>query len=768
MKTLCAVTVLSMCASLADEGFQNCGIAANAAEARGTVVVETKDGRSLVLVNGVDCSAVAYMVVIDIDSGETRTVKTAKNIGHGTGAFGSLRSVNGRFYTGRGRVLLEFDPDTETWTWNGTPSPKSNHFMSFAEEPGGKRIWAAMNPTCALVSFDPETKTAKEHCRLDTGEHYPQSLAIDAKGWVYAGIGTARANLVGYNPVTGEVRQLVPEKERKHGTGSVRLRADGSVMGRANGKIYRLLDGVATVCAKDEPSPRLVPVGSVYYGRILGQFPDGRRVKKLDLPEKYLIVHDPKTKKDRRIELSYDSGGALLTSLAVGPGGKVYASSCHPMHLVSLDPESGKTTDLGGIPKVGGGNFCAMATDGARLFGVEYAGGRLWAYDPGKDWRPGQATREVVGTPAAELVRGATAENGHFSYLDSEDLAFLCGDKFGAVGTFVLDAPKAGDYFVDFVPFVHTTYCQVQFEFDGKPLGEVYDAKGGTRPGAQISHGPFSLEQGVHRLTMRTLETAGQKPWCALVTAVLRPADIPARQLVVEESGNPEILAQWKSDICRPRTALMHPDGTHVLMAGFAGYGLCGGGIGIYDLKAGTPQLLTAEKDLLASHSCITLGALPNGDVVGGTSINAPGGGHVKATEGELFILDWKTRKLVWHGAPVAGDSRIISIMVGKDGLVYGLSGKSTFFVFDPEQRKVLRSESLAKFGGVPRHALQLAKDGTLYATLSKAILRYDATGKKWLKLADTPATVTGGGALVGGRLYFASRAEIWMYDLPK
>jgi len=237
--------------------------------------------------------------------------------------------------------------------------------------------------------------------------------------------------------------------------------------------------------------------------------------------------------------------------------------------------------------------------------------------------------------------------------------------------------------------------------------------------------------------------------------------------LVGPPEQNPEVLARWKGDITRPRTVLVHPDERHVLMAGFAGYGLVGGGIGIYDLETGEEALLTSADDLLPGHSCITLKALPDGDAVGGTSISAPGGGHPTAEEAELFILDWDTREIAFRMAPVPGDRNIISIYVLDDGLVYGLSGNSTFFVFDPEKRSVIHSESFAAFGGVPRHALQKGADGYLYAIMRNAIVRITPGSFEHVKLADTPSAATAGGASLRGRLYYASGPRVWSYEMP-
>ena len=745
----------------ADEGFVDHGVGAKVAELRGLVTTVTKDGRHLAIATTLDEGPRGYILATDIDTGKTTQHFCPPGVRQ-SAFFGALMSRSGKFYATQGKVFVEFDPDLGRWTFHGKPSDHVSAYLTFTEGPDGT-VWTGGAYRTALISFDPKTRQLRDHGILDPKEHYLSSLAVDKAGWVYAGIGTARCNIVAHNPATGDTRQLMPEADRVHGSGSVYPTTDGAAFGRAGKHSFRLFEGKATPLDRSKAPPRLA-VGNIGYGGRLTTFPDGRRITAYDIDGRTLEVLDPKTKRTRTIAFDYDTEGAMLTSLAEGPKGIVYVSSCHPMHLVALDPATPKLWDHGAIPKVGGGNFCAMARAGNLLIGAEYAGGRLWAYDVTQPWRPARG-REVVGIPAAELVKKGTCTDGHFTYLAGHDVAFLKGDKFGAEGTFTLTVPAAGRYFLHILPYTSAAYCTVQFLFDGKPVGEPFVAKSPTsKPGPLLVHGPFDLKTGDHRLTLRTLETKGQKPWCSIVSADLSPHKRDS--LVVVRPSNPRVLAQWKRDICRPRTALAHPDGRHVMMAGFAGYGLCGGGIGIVDLQTNKPTLL-AHEQVLPNQSCITLKALPNGDLVGGTSIDAPGGGHVSAKEAELFILDWKTRKVVFRTVPVPGDRNIVSIHVPPDGLVYGLSSNRTFFVFDPKARKLVHKESFARYGGVPRHALQRGPHGKLYAMLGGAILRIEPDTFEHTLLARPPKPITAGGALVGGRLAYASRSHVWTYRVP-
>ena len=623
MKALLLINALSLCAmlALAANEFTDHGVGAPVAESRGVITTQDANGASLVIACSLDQSPKGWILVTDIDTEETTQYNYPQGVPNSP-PYASLMSENGRFYTGAGKVLLEFDPTSREWLFHGIPQPNAGCFVgsALADGPDGL-IYGGTCSNCHLFSFDPETKKMKDYGQMDAAEHYFSYLALDESGWAYCGIGTARYNIVAYDPRTGERRQLIKEEDRKLGTARVYLGTDGKVYGRAGDQSYRMFEGVATAIEKAEAGPK-APTGEIGWGATRGVFPDRRKLRNFNLPDRWMEIEDPKTKEVKRITFDYESEGASITSLVGGPDGKVYGSTCHPMHFFAYSPEQDELKDLGPVPRVGGGNFCAMATQGQYIAAPSYASGSFYLFDTKK-------------------------------------------------------------------PF-----------------------NGGT----------------------------GDDP-------------------------NPRILAQYHADICRPRAALAHPDGRHVLMAGFMGYGRRGGGLAIHDLETDQGTLIT-HKHLIPEQSTITLRALPNGDIVGGTSIATPGGGHPTAKEGVLYIMDWNTRKVVFRTVPVPGASEVFSLEVGPDGLVYGLAAGSQFFVFDPNTKEAVHREPMSEYGGLPRPALLRGPDDNIYAIFTKAIVRIEPGTFKHEKLADAPRGISAGLAILGGRLYFASGSHLWSYDL--
>ncbi len=613
--------VILLPTSAAQNGFTDHGVAAPVAESRGVVTLQDNQGACLVIACSLDRSPRGWILVTDIDTKQTQQYYYPEGVPNSP-PYASLLSRNGRFYTCAGKTLLEFDPNSRRWTFHGVPAPSESCYTgsAFADGPDGL-IYAGSHPHCHLVSFDPRTKKMADYGPMDPQEHYFSYLAFDSAGWAYCGIGTARCNIVAYNPKTGERRQIVPEADRKLGTGYVYAGTDGKAYGRAGDQWYRMFEGRATAIKQDEAGPH-APSGAIGWGNKAGTFPDGRKLRHYNLPERRLEVEDPQTKQVTSLSLDYKSEGASITSLVAGPDGKVYGSSCHPMHFFAYDPATDALQDWGPIARIGGGNFCALAAQGRYVVGAAYCGGYFYLYDTAKPW------------------------NG---------------------------------------------------------------------------------EQGEH--------------------------------------PNPRLLAQYEGDITRPRTALAHPDGRHVLMAGFMGYGRRGGGMGIYDLTDGKSTLIT-HRDLIPDQSTITLKALPNGNLVGGTSIATPGGGHPTAKEGVLYIMDWETKKVVFQTVPVPGAAEVFSLEVGPKGLVYGLASGSQFFVFEPRSKQIVHRESMAEYGGLPRPALIRGPDDNIYAIFTKAIVKIEPKAFQHDKLADAPTGISAGLAIIGGRLYFAGGSHLWSYDL--
>lgn len=601
--------------------FADHGIAAEVAESRGVVTLRDTRGRNLVIACSNDNGPRGWILVTDIDTGETKQVFFPDGVANAP-PYASLLSRNGRFYTGAGKVLLEYEPATEQWLSREIPQADAHCFVgeALADGPGGL-IFGGTCYNSHLFSFDPATRRTVDYGRMDPEEKYFWYLAFDEAGWAYCGIGTARSNIVAFHPVSGERRQLVPEAERQLGTARVYRGVDGQVYGNAGERWYRLSNGTAEPIEVGAAADKAA-TGEIGWGQKTGLFPDGRRIRDYNLPGRRMEMEDPAKDGVKRMALDYRAGGAAVTTLTAGPGGNVYGSTCHPMHFFIFDTARQQLQDQGPHKEIGGGNICSMDVQGHYLVCPAYSKGWFYLYDTTKPW------------------------NGGFI-----------------------------------------------------------------------------------------------------------------------EPANPRLLARYPEDIARPRAALAHPDGRHVAMAGYAGYGICGGGLAIHDLETGGDELIR-HGQLVPNQSVIALKALADGNLVGGSTIEARGGGHATEKEGQLVLIDWPSRKVVFRIAPVPGAEGVVSLEVGSDGLVYGVTAPNPqLFVFDPATRRVVHRTSLAAYGDPVRPALLRGPSVGMIGLFTNAVIQIEPDSFRHTKLATPPVPITAGGAVQGTRLFYAAGSHLWSLD---
>ncbi len=227
-------------------------------------------------------------------------------------------------------------------------------------------------------------------------------------------------------------------------------------------------------------------------------------------------------------------------------------------------------------------------------------------------------------------------------------------------------------------------------------------------------------------------------------------------------TGNPWLIhyegenAGW-----RPMAMIAGP-GDKVYLGAVSGYGLLGGPICVLDPATGkVDQYLHVVKD----QSVVALAALPDGRIVGGTTIGGGGGSHATQTEAKLFLWDPVKREKLFETVPVPGEGSITALAVGKDGMVYGFAG-ATLFVFDPKTQKVINSAPHG-LGGVHYNAVFPGPDGNLYGLASNAIFTIDPATRRAKIIATYPGSIHGGYAIRGREIFFTSGPQIVSYTLP-
>ncbi|OCA83222.1 hypothetical protein A8F94_19130 [Bacillus sp. FJAT-27225] len=229
---------------------------------------------------------------------------------------------------------------------------------------------------------------------------------------------------------------------------------------------------------------------------------------------------------------------------------------------------------------------------------------------------------------------------------------------------------------------------------------------------------------------------------------------------------NPRLIFRTE-DIHRPRCAISISDHKTVVWGGFPGYGMVGGGLGIYNVET-DQAIVINHKRLIPNQSTISLGELSTGEMVGGTSIDTPGGARTPEKEACLYLFDWKRQSVIDRFVPVKGAREIVQIFVDPFDRVHCLTDESLYFVCDPFTREILFQQDLSNCGAVVRNGFAFERfSGTLYLLLERAVLSGRMGGSSLeLKVNGLlPFQATSGVALYKGRIFYGSGSHLCSVD---
>lgn len=363
------------------KGFVDYGVATNTSNQRGIVATKDGDGRNVVLVWLYDYRGCYELLMIDAETG--RSEEFPVPFPAGDAVYSSLLSSKSKYYTLFNGYFTEFDPVKRAFTFSKKALPLNT--MGITEDDKGV-IWAATYPKSGVVSFNPVTREFKDYGYVyqQNWNQYPFSLAADDSGWIYYGIGNTASQIIAFDPVTGKATPVLSESDRKRGAAYVYRDVDGKVYGQplkgTTEQWYELYKGVGRKTATHpvvNPKPSITGNQNLFHST----FPDGKKIKKLDLLTRKLVVEDPVTKVSKEVAFQYSSEGGWTLGVAVAPDGNIVGGSSFPMRFFSFNP---KTNSWGNLPAYG--QFNALGVQGDRMFIGNYPGGALLEWDPSKPW----------------------------------------------------------------------------------------------------------------------------------------------------------------------------------------------------------------------------------------------------------------------------------------------------------------------------------------------------------------------------------------------
>lgn len=607
------------------KGFFDHGPACPISSYKGVVATTDGSGRNVVLLWLFDHRGGYALLMIDAETGKSQQFPMPfdANMDY---SYASVLSSKNKFYTLFRNHFVEFDPVKREFTFIKESLPQMA--MGMTEDDHGL-IWAVTYPNSGVVSFNPDTREFRDYGYVydQNWRQYQRSVAADDAGWIYFGIGFTSSQIIVFDPSTGKAKPVLEESERKLGSAYLYRDMNGKVYGRSSGNSkdddwYEFYKGKYNKIGKHSdinPKPIITGTQELFYR----DFPDGKKIKELDLIERKLVVEDTKTNAERTVNFDYNTEGAWVMGVAAATDGTIAGGTTFPMRFFNFNPKTGKL-----YSKPAFGQFDALARQGDRFYFGVYPSGSLLEWDPAKPW---------------------------------------------------------------------------------------IDTKAG-------------------------------------------------------EETNPKFLAASVFATHRPHRVLGYPDGKTIIMTGTPEYGYTGGGLLFWDRKKKT-ALILKDTSVILDQSTFSIAALPKGKFVGGTTTRPGTGGITKAKEAELYIMDLKSKRVIWHKVLFPGVQEYSDICIAPDGLVYGITDRKRFFVFDPIKRSVVHQQDVpAEFGTTPaKESLRVfihTDNDQLYLLFKNGIVQVEPRTYKMSMKAYSPVPINTGGDYLDGRIYFVSGSHLCSYQL--
>lgn len=360
----------------AEVRFESLGIPVRAAGLMGCVVGPDGRGGEALYFNFNQLRGKLFLVQVNPDTGEARQFDAPE----GPGAWAFIAGPDGRIYLGTwdGALILRFDPAQPDRGLEvvGKPSATEDYLWQFDVGLDG-RIYACTYPQAKLVRFDPRSGAMEDLGRMHPTEMYARSVAVGPDGLVYTGIGTAKGDLVAFNPATGQHRSLLPpglSGAEGWSTVQVSKRQDGRVYAEFGTNLFRLDGEVPTRVSTAPERPAM-------------KLRDGREV--VAFGRGSFSLKDPETGAVAERRFSYAGTGDYLFTLGVGPSNCVYGSTAMPLEVFRFDPATRRSEHLGHMP---GGEVYSMIEEAGRLYLCYYGGAVMNLYDPARPfWKYGTA-----------------------------------------------------------------------------------------------------------------------------------------------------------------------------------------------------------------------------------------------------------------------------------------------------------------------------------------------------------------------------------------
>ncbi|WP_438349806.1 hypothetical protein ACP8HI_03810 [Paenibacillus sp. FA6] len=219
-------------------------------------------------------------------------------------------------------------------------------------------------------------------------------------------------------------------------------------------------------------------------------------------------------------------------------------------------------------------------------------------------------------------------------------------------------------------------------------------------------------------------------------------------------------------EIHRPRCAVALRDHEHVVYGGFPGYGMVGGGLCVYHLSSGAEWLIP-HTEIIAEQSTVSLAETAEGILIGGTSIETPGGAEPKAHSAYLYTLDLTCRTVTKRLMIHEGIREYSLLLIDPNGWIHSITSCSKYVVWDPHREVLVREVDLSAWGKVVREGWELCEeDQCIYGVMGNAVFRITLSSLQPECIAVPHEEITAGFAKLNNELYFGISTHLWSYSI--
>ena len=230
-----------------------------------------------------------------------------------------------------------------------------------------------------------------------------------------------------------------------------------------------------------------------------------------------------------------------------------------------------------------------------------------------------------------------------------------------------------------------------------------------------------------------------------------------------KEGDNPRDLGPMGGEQDRPRAMIAGPHGK-VYIGSYPDYGLLGGAISVYDPEKEEKRIY---RHIVQNQSIASLAYIEKLDLIAaGSSVRGGAGTRAIEKEAKLILWDPKEEKKIFEIIPVIGAKTILSLAASIDGKLYGITNNEKVFVFDPEKREIKKIFDLG-FSEPRDISLQVGPEGKLYGLSKEAIFFIDPKNDQISLLAKPPVPIDSGMAMLGRKIYYGSGANLFEFEIP-